>query len=317
MPLAPIHGHDHCDDPKVPQETGDSEVPATINDKAILDICRSTVGSLVAACIVVICPSAAQSRGISPFEFLQPTGQTLDEYYPLRKAESGVIFSLRDGRPMSKWRTEPTGSDTVDVIWEDPRSPNKPERIEEWAVKRNCAGGANFVWLNAYRNEALANGVSVRFAIRTTKAEIKVNDEGWFDITSGGSCGTDGQPYALFDAVSAPYSLRVWGEIIRPNGATVGRRFFWQHTVSLERLSHSPCLHGKDAEERPALKRSEAWWDTSHGWTLGSSGSTGANGEPDGQVVNYGRWGLVAKDRGWGWVVGGGRNNLAYGCMMD
>ncbi len=129
MPLAPIHGHDHCDDPKVPQETGDSEVPATINDKAILDICRSTVGSLVAACIVVICPSAAQSRGISPFEFLQPTGQTLDEYYPLRKAESGVIFSLRDGRTMSKWRTEPTGSDTVDVIWEDPRSPNKPESI--------------------------------------------------------------------------------------------------------------------------------------------------------------------------------------------
>jgi hypothetical protein len=127
------------------------------------------------------------------------------------------------------------------------------------------------------------------YKVTTTRAEIKIGDGPWFDITPGGSCGTVGQPYALSDVPSESYTIRVWGNILTNNSNTeVGRRYFWQNNMVRRDSVENVCWEGDASKSRTAIAQQESWWDSSAGWATGATGSIAANGEPDGNVVNYG-----------------------------
>lgn len=243
----------------------------------------------------------AREGGFANFHF---TEDSMADYYPLRDQKTGVLIIGEGGKPLSRWKTNPLPTHT-DVFWVSPNADLSLHKgdllsVEEWATKKSCAGGLDFIWLNAYRNDFADGSPSRRYRIETTRAEIRRDAGPWIDITSGGSCGTNGQPYALERVSADPYTLRVWGNIYNADGVTVGRRFFWQHTLTYEVQASNPCWQTDSAKQRPAVRQEEAWWDSAHGWATGN-GSLGANKEPDGILVKYTRWGLIAKGAGWGW----------------
>ena len=234
------------------------------------------------------------------------TGETMSDYYTFAARRAGLIVNSRTGQKMTQWVTRPTDTTHTDVAWVNPNVPRgadgKPASIEEWSIKSNCAGGKAFTWVDSYRSDDAKSSTQKRFKIATTRAEIRVGDGQWVDITGGGSCGTNGQPYALNDVTLTPYSLRVWGNIYKIDGTTVGRKFFWQHTLTYEPNAANPCWKQDALKTRPAIKHEEAWWDSVHGWAFHSSGSMGDIGQPDGVTVTYGRWQMVGKGVGHGWI---------------
>lgn len=246
-------------------------------------------------------------------------GEKMIDYYVLGVSRRGLVVNAQTGQEMSEWRTSSADGNHTDITWIDPNNPpektGKPLSIEEWSIKDNCSGGEAFLWVSAYRNDYPERSRSKRFRIETTRAELSGRGE-WIDITTGGSCGTNGQPYALLKVTTAPYSLRVWGNLYKADGVTIGRRFFWQQTVTYIPSAYNSCWASDAMSSRPAIKREEAWWDSSHGWTLGSSGSMGANGEPDGEHVNYGRWTMIGKGAGYGWALGR-MGSGARGCLSQ
>jgi hypothetical protein len=197
-------------------------------------------------------------------------------------------------------------------MWSSPRGGEaQTGSVEEWSLKHNCAGGRSFLWLDAYRQKR-PDGGGARFRIVTRRAEMQVGAGAWFDITPGGACGREGHPMALQDVPRETYSLRVWGDILMADGVTVGRRFFWQSTMSYHPAVENPCWKGED-RVRPAVRQQEAWWDSAKGWTIGS-GRLGANGEPDGARVRYTRWNMTGKGAGQGWQ--GELQNGARLCLV-
>jgi hypothetical protein len=243
---------------------------------------------------------------ISPMGTLQFNGETMSDYYTLGQRRGGLIISSDSSQAKkSEWATNPISATRTDITWGDPNNwPAKagdPTTVEEWEVKSNCRGGKNFIWLNAYRNDYAGTTKSYRFPIVTTRAEIQVGNGPWSDITAGGSCGTNGQPYMLNSVTTDSYSLRVWGNILNKDGVTVGTQFFWQERVSYVSAATNSCWQSDSVSTRPAIKQEEAWWDTKNpGWSIGSG--TISNGIPDGNQVTYGRWQYVGQHAGAGWL---------------
>jgi hypothetical protein len=235
---------------------------------------------------------------------LHLNGESMSDYYSLGVRRAGLMINSSTGQKVSQWMTKPITPTRTDFTWGDPNNwptaAGKPINVEEWSVKSNCAGGRTFVWLDAFRNDYANSAVHNRFRIATTRAEIRVGNGPWIDITAGGTCGTDGQPYALHDVTTDQYGLRVWGNIYKIDDVTVGRRFFWQETMSYVATAKNACWKTDTSQVRPAIKQEEAWWDSTTGWKPGS-GSIGANKEPDGKDVVYGRWQMVGKGAGEGW----------------
>ena len=235
---------------------------------------------------------------------LHLNGESMSDYYTLGVRRAGLMINSSTGQKVSQWMTNPITPTRTDFTWGDPNNwpsaAGQPVNVEEWSIKSNCAGGRTFVWLDAFRNDYANSAVHNRFKISTTRAEIRVGNGPWIDITAGGACGTDGQPYALHDVTTDQYSLRVWGNIYKINGVTVGRRFFWQETMSYVAAAKNVCWKTDTDQIRPAIKQEEAWWDSTNGWKPGS-GSIGPNKEPDGEQVIYGRWQMIGKGAGDGW----------------
>ena len=251
----------------------------------------------------------AQCATAAPTFLGTPTGEKIDRYYPFHVQRGGLLVSQSDiEQRVSQWADRLVSPTRIDVTWGDPNNwPGPDSSTEEFELKSNCAAGRGFLWLNAFKNE----NINQRYPIETTKAEIKISNGSWIDITQGGTCGTQGQPYALAELISEPYTLRVWGNIYTING-TVGRRFFWQHTISHEAASTNACWHNDPIKTRSAIVQEEAWWDSTFGWMSSGAntgaGSMGANGEPDGSSVAYVRGQKIAKDVGPGWSTFGGIN---------
>jgi len=258
---------------------------------------------LAIGAIVQVNVSCAAQNADDVIKELQFNGETMSDYHTLGSRRMGVMINRITGQKLSQWATNPVGPTRTDFTWGDPNNwpsaPGKPISVEEWSIKSNCAGGRTFVWLDAYRNDYADSSVRNRFKIGTTRAEIRVGGGPWTDITDGG-CGVEGQPYALHDVTTNPYGLRVWGNIYQVDGVTVGRRFFWQETISYVPNANNSCWTKDPDRVRPAIKQEEAWWDSTNGWKPGS-GSMGVNGEPDGAQVTYGRWQMVGKGAGEGW----------------
>lgn len=229
------------------------------------------------------------------------TGETVDQYYPFHARKGGLLVTANsDATKVSEWAMLPTSSTKADLSWGDPTNwPDPNASIEEYELKKNCAQGLDFLWLNAYRDPAPGH----RFPVSTTRAEIRVGNGAWVDITSGGSCGTQGQPYMLSNLVNETYELRVWGNIYDIYGA-VGRRFFWQERVSSDQTTNA-CWKNDSTVTRPVITQRETWWDSASGWIAGGSGSMGANGEPDGATVSYARGQGIGKGVGPGWTTSG------------
>ncbi len=250
------------------------------------------------------------------FNQLHFNGESMSDYYTLGVRRAGLMINSGTGQKVSRWMTTPISPTRTDFTWDDPNDrpsgAGKPINIEEWSVKSNCAGGRSFVWLDAFRNDFADSVVHHRFKIKTSRAEIRIGNGPWVDITAGGSCGTDGQPYALLDVTTDPYSLRVWADIYTVDEVTVGRRFFWQATMSYVAAAKNPCWKQDANQMRPAIKQEEAWWDSTTGWGPGS-GSIGANEQPDGKQVHYGRWQMIGKGAGDGWL---GADSLEQLCLQ-
>lgn len=270
---------------------------------------------LVAGAAVALADRGASAETVEAlkdqFDHLRYTGEKMGDYYRLREKRTGEVDTT-DGKPVTQWTTKPIGSNRTDFVWSRPGEPepagDKPVQVEEWAVRTNCAAGRDFVWLDAYRNDYPALDRHARFRIETTRAELRFGNRPWTDITDGGSCGRDGQPKALYDVPTTPYTLQVWGNIYKADGVTVGRRFYWRATMSYVGNVENPCWREETGRVRPAIKQEEAWWDSATGWSIGS-GSMGADGAPDGERVSYTRWGLIGKGVGQGW--GGGWKSAA------
>ena len=234
------------------------------------------------------------------------TGETMSDYYTFASRRAGLIVNSRTGQKMTQWVTKPTAATHTDVAWVNPNvrrgADGKPASVEEWTIKSNCVGGKGFTWIDSYRSDDPKSSTQKRFKIATTRAEIRVADGQWVDITNGGDCGTKGQPYALNDVTLTPYSLRVWGNIYMIDGITVGRKFFWQHTLTYVSAATNPCWQQDALKTRSAIKQEEAWWDSVHGWAFHSVGSLSKLGQPDGVTVTYGRWQMIGKAIGHGWI---------------
>lgn len=252
--------------------------------------------------------SSAPSQAESAKEFLERldyNGGTMEDFYAFHTKRTALLIDSRTGRGISTRSSEPVSNTRTDFIYHNPnKEPDSgPISVEEWSIKSNCAGGRKFIWLDSFRNDYPDSGKRLNFRIETTRAEIRTNGA-WVDITDGGTCGTDGQPYALFDVTNDSYTLRVWGNLYKADGKTVGRRFFWQDTMSYVPVAANGCWKSDASTVRPAVKQEEAWWDSRSGWAFGSSGTMNSEGEPDGRVVDYGRWKLIAKGAGPGWQGG-------------
>ena len=259
---------------------------------------------LLAMALVAPSGSWAQSA-TSVLDRLRLNGENMSAYYPLGSRRAGLMVNTVTGQKVSQWSTRPTGPDSADITWGDPAhwpSPaGQPITVEEWSIKTNCAGGRAFVWLNAFRNDYAQSTVRNRFRLETTRAELRVGDGPWVDITAGGSCGTDGHPYALNDVTIDPYGLRVWGNIHNADGLTVGTRFFWQETISYVAAADNSCWRSGPPGARAAIRQEETWWDSRAGWSIGRGENAGAAGEPNGENVVYGRWQLIGRGVGPGW----------------
>lgn len=235
------------------------------------------------------------------FQDIHFTGQHMSEYYTLGQRRTGLVTNGR-GVGVTRWSTTPASGSHTDVTWANPNgamNDNQPVNVEEWSIRKRCADGQLYVWLNAYRND-FSNGKHARFRVESERAQVRVGDGPWFELAA--TCGHEGQPMALFDVPEEPYSIQVWGNIYKADGVTVGRRFFWRATMSYQQSVENPCWNG-EGRVRPAVKLEEAWWDSLKGWSIGS-GSTGDNEEPDGRIVQYSRWGMIGKGVGQGWIGG-------------
>ncbi|MCM2315918.1 MAG: discoidin domain-containing protein [Thermoanaerobaculia bacterium] len=256
---------------------------------------------------------------IVPYEL--PGPETYDQFIPLGRSVSGSFQS--DGQPHF-WSTVRRTETWTDVHWGN--------SIEEFEIRRNCFGGEDYVWLNAYRDAATGN----RWGLETTKALVVDHESGVAtDITSGGACGRSGQPYAKL-RVGGPYTMKVWMNMFRTDGVTVGRRVYWQATYSRQSGVLNSCWVSGGSNFRPGLRQDEAWWDrrkndltdvwetdsptgvridttspTYSGWAIGAGTlGTPATGlfagnpsypEPTGLNVVNGRWGVFGKRAGWAW----------------
>lgn len=256
---------------------------------------------------------------IVPYEF--PAPETYDQFIPLGRSVSGSFQS--NGQPHS-WSTVRRTATWTDVHWGN--------GVEEFEIKRNCFAGEDYVWLNAYRDGSTGS----RWIVETTKALFVDHDSGVVtDITSGGACGRSGQPYARL-RVGGPYTIKVWMNMFRVDGATVGRRIYWQATYARQAGVLNSCWVSGGSNFRPGLRQDEAWWDrrknditdiwetdsptgmridtttpTYAGWAIGSgpvgtpeTGLFAGNPsypEPTGLNVVNGRWGVFGKGAGWAW----------------
>ncbi len=238
-----------------------------------------------------------------------PTGEIIERYYPFNVQHGALLVSQSNiNENASQWANRNVSPTRIDITWGTPGNwPGPDSSTEEFEIRSNCAGGKRMLYLNTFTNE----NIGERYPIETRKAEVKIGSGPWIDITSGGSCGTNGQPYAFADLISEPYTMRLWGNIYGVDGK-IGRTFFWQHTITHEASSMNSCWQDHAVKSRPAMVQEEAWWDSSSGWmNSGSntgSGSMGANGEPDGNTVNYVRGQKIGKDVGMGWTTFGGIN---------
>jgi hypothetical protein len=241
---------------------------------------------------------------LSQFSYAQY--DTFDQYAPLGQRNAGLVVQA-NGTWWSEWATNPTSSTTADVTWGDPNTWPTNASTEEWEIKQNCSGGNAWVWVNAYRNDT----IGARYPITTTRATYyDINSGQLFDITSGGSCGTAGQPYAVYNVYNSPYILTVWGTV---NGTT---SFFWQEKITQYQTVTNTCWQGPGSNTLTAIRQDEAWWDSSGGWAFGSSGSMSpTTGQPDGVVVNYGRYQTIAKGVGYAWTLV--QYNFAQGCLQS
>jgi hypothetical protein len=225
----------------------------------------------------------------------------MTDFYTLGQQRTGLVTNGR-GVSVTRWTTNPAGGGRTDVTWANPNGPkneNSPVSVEEWSVPHRCADGHSYVWLNAYRSD-FPNGEHARFRIESERAQVRVGNGPWLDVAQ--ICGHEGQPKALLDVPEEPYSMQIWGRIYKADGVAVGRRFFWRATMTYQKSIENPCWTGA-SRVRPAIKQEEAWWDSAKGWSIGS-GSMGTDGEPDGRIVHYSRWGMIGKGVGQGWVGG-------------
>jgi hypothetical protein len=248
------------------------------------------------------------------------TAYSYSDFIPYGAARTGYFSSPPTGAtdPNAFWKTTPRSGTWTDVQWGPPSGAGylglPASNIEEHEIKANCYGGQTFVWVNAYRNDyapapALPAGGSFRFPVTTTKA-LLIDANGTTDITSGGNCGTNGQPYAKHSVDGNPYTIRVWGNLYDHLGG-FARRWFWQARYTLNIAVENSCWTGSGPKTRPALRQEEVWWDSSGGWIRGT-GDLGVptNGpfvgsatvvEPTGNglvMLGSGYWGLGA---GWLW----------------
>ncbi len=222
--------------------------------------------------------------------------ETYDLYAPYRERREAIFVDLTTRAPAGQWLTEPTGPGQTDVSWGVPDH-WEDRSVEEHAIKTNCAGGRSWVWLTAYRSPKYAQ----RYEIETMRAVLRIGSATW-DITSGGQCGTVGQPYALYHIFPIAYEMQVWGKIYSAD-RTSFRRFFWQHRITPNQVSDNPCWTGDTLFAHPALRQDELWWDEDNGFSIGT-GNLGSDGVPDGTGTVYGRYQYIAKDVGFVWRIG-------------
>jgi hypothetical protein len=238
---------------------------------------------------------------------------TYDEFVPYGQSKMGYFSSPPSGPIVSSlfWKTTPRGANRTDVQWGPPDAMGN-SNIEEHSIKSNCANGESFVWLDAYRNDN-TNGTSYRFRVDTTKA-LLIDSTGVKDITNGGSCGANGQPYARYLVTNQPYIIQVWGNIYNANNVFEGRRYFWQARFTLTGNVANSCWQGAGSNSRVTLKQEEVWWDTVSGWTRGTGTlATPTNGpyvedsskpEPNGNGLTMQGWQHMGLNAGWLWQGG-------------
>jgi FG-GAP-like repeat len=215
---------------------------------------------------------------VAPNSFTLIGYYTYDQFMPLRQLRTGYFSSPPNGGviPGVFWKTTPQSGTKTDVQWSAP-DVNGFVNIEEHEVKSNCANNESYTWVNAYRNFNAQTNTNNRFKVSTTKALI-IDASGTHDITSGGSCGTDGQPYARFKVDGSPYMIQVWGNIHNIDGS-FANRFFWQARYTFAPSVANSCWQGTGSNVRPALKQEEVWWDAVGGWLRGTGNlATPTNG---------------------------------------
>src|ERR1700730_6281141 len=199
-----------------------------------------------------------------------------------------------------QWTTAPTSTNHTDVYWGPSSGWPAGSTIEEHEIKSNCSGGNPFIWVNAYRDYNSGN----RYAIYTTKATYTdINGNTTYDITDGGSCGQNGQPYALYNVWNAPYQIQVWGNIENPDGS-FAKRFFWQAKYTNYVSESNPCWSSGTTTATTILQE-EAWWDSWGGWTgTGTGDIDPTSHEPTGTGEKWSDFQTIAYGIGFAWTYG-------------
>jgi hypothetical protein len=250
---------------------------------------------MLGSLLLVACGASDEKEPSFGLPADETASETYDLYAPYGRATVATFVDLHARSVAGQWSTVPVTTTRTDVAWGDPA--NWADRsVEEHEIKTDCAGGRSWIWLSAYRSPRYDQ----RYAIETTKAVLRIGERTW-DITSGGNCGTEGQPYALYHVFPTPYELAVWGKIYSADRSSF-RRFFWQHRIASDQIDN-PCWKGAAPTTRQALRQDELWWDGDAGFTIGA-GTLGADGLPDGTGLVYGRYQYIAKNAGFVWRVG-------------
>ena len=267
--------------------------------------------------------------------------ETYDQYAPYKQSYFAKYYSFKENNFLCSdvyshphersdcislqgaWISKPLENNKIDIAWPTIIEDDDGNRsidltlldanIEEHEIKENCNGGHSYVWLNAYRNDV----VGQRYRIETTSATYTDLTTGAvYPITDGGSCGQQGQPYALYP-IYGPYKVQVWGDIYPHNGTTPDRRFFWDHTITPNQTAKNKFWVGPGSRTKEVIVQQESWWDSlpcgerlgttdSLGigcWALGSGPMDTTTNEPNGLNVIYGRKQTIAKDTGYAWTL--------------
>lgn len=156
---------------------------------------------------------------------------------------------------------------------------------------RYCTSkGRAWVFFDEYLTRN-SSGLLTSRPVKSSRIMLTIDGGKSADLIADGTyagCGSSGQPYLFSSNTIATYRLQVWGYLAN----NPKYKWYWDAVVKKPALITNKCLH--PPQTLRAMKVQEAWWSNfaalngksnNGGWTVGSSGSLGPDGMPDGNEV--------------------------------
>lgn len=243
--------------------------------------------------------------------------QYIDDYFMLERKWATTVSPI-DGSVTGGWAM------TDDrIYWAAPgttHSINWPsvQNSELFEIRHNCSDTQSYLFLNGYAPHNNPHVPAGRvWWIKSDKVLITVGGV-VYDITDV-ALGTNGcerwennlnnsgvnyrvgMPFAPYKFWNQPYRIQVWGKTADHLGNFNGNAFYWDALWEPYQSGYNACWVGAGSTTRSTINLTEAYWGENGGWAIGN-GQMGANGQPNGLAISYGRTIGYGLDAGPNWT---------------